>query len=164
MRRKPPEALIELGRAAGSYGVRGWIRVSGDRAALAALGTWWLDGAERRVEQTKMHSSWLLAKLDGIETREQALALKGKGICVPRAALPEPAEGIYYWADLVGLEVVNTQGLVLGVVKGMISSGAQDVMELAGAKGARLLPWVGAVVKRVDLEAGRIEVEWGADW
>jgi 16S rRNA processing protein RimM len=143
LRRKPPEALIELGRAAGSYGVRGWIRVSGDRASLAALETWWLDGGERRVEQTKMHSSWLLAKLDGIETREQALALKGKGICVPRAALPEPAEGIYYWADLVGLEVVNRQGLVLGVVKGMISSGAQDVMELTGAQGARLLPWVG---------------------
>ena len=111
-----------------------------------------------------MHSSWLLAKLDGIETREQAQALKGTAICVPRAALPEPAEGIYYWADLVGLEVVNAQGLVLGVVKGMISSGAQDVMELAGAQGTRLLPWVGAVVKRVDLEAGRIEVEWGADW
>jgi ribosomal 30S subunit maturation factor RimM len=46
----------------------------------------------------------------------------------------------------------------------MISSGAQDVMELTGAQGARLLPWVGVVVKRVDLEAGRIEVDWGADW
>jgi len=83
---------------------------------------------------------------------------------VPRAALPEPADGIYYWADLVGLEVVNAEGLVLGVVKGMLSSGAQDVMELAGASGPRLLPWVSAVVKRVDLEARRIEVDWGADW
>ena len=164
MPRKPPEALIELGRAAEPYGVRGWIKVSGERATLAVLEAWWLDGAERRVEQTKMHSSWLLAKLAGVETREQAAALKGKPICVPRAALPEPADGIYYWADLVGLEVVNAEGLVLGVVKGMISSGAQDVMELAGANGTRLLPWVSAVVKRVDLEARRIEVDWGADW
>ena len=111
-----------------------------------------------------MHSAWLLAKLSGIETREQAEALKGKAILAPRTDLPEPDEGIYYWADLVGLEVVNAQGVVLGVVKGMISSGAQDVMEVAGASGARLLPWVSAVVKHVDLGAGRIEVEWGADW
>jgi 16S rRNA processing protein RimM len=111
-----------------------------------------------------MHSAWLLAKLAGIETREQALALKGKTISAPRAALPEPEQGIYYWADLVGLEVVNAKGLVLGVVKGMVSSGAQDVMELAGTQRTRLLPWVSAVVKRVDLDAGRIEVDWGADW
>ena len=144
--------------------MRGWIKVGGEREALAKLQAWWLDGAQRRVEQTKMHAAWLLAKLGGIETREQAEALKGKAVLAPRAALPETAEGIYYWADLVGLEVVNAQGVVLGVVKGMISSGAQDVMELAGANGTRLLPWVGAVVKQVDLDAGRIEVEWGADW
>src|SRR5262245_3102277 len=119
---------------------------------------------ERRVEQTKPHSAWLLAKLDGIETREQAEALKGKEISAPRAALPEPAEGTYYWADLVGLEVVNAQGVVLGIVKRLFSSGAQDVMELAGESGQKLLPWVSAVVKQVDLEAGRIEVDWGADW
>ncbi len=60
--------------------------------------------------------------------------------------------------------MVNAQGLVLGVVKGVVSSGAQDVMELSGEKRQRLLPWVPAVVKRVDLEGGRIEVDWGADW
>ena len=140
------------------------MKVAGDRAALSALEAWWVEGVERRVEQTKMHSAWLLAKLAGIESREQAQALKGKTISAPRAALPEPEEGIYYWADLVGLEVVNAQGLVLGVVRGVVSSGAQDVMELSGEKRQRLLPWVPAVVKRVDLEGGRIEVDWGADW
>ena len=164
MQRKPPEALIELGRAAGAYGVRGWIKAGGARESLAALRAWWIEGAERPVEQTKMHSAWLLAKLGGIETREQAEALKGKAILAPRAALPEPDEGIYYWADLVGLEVVNAQGVVLGIVKGVLSSGAQDVMEVTGASGARLIPWVGAVVKQVDLGARRIEVEWEADW
>ena len=149
---------------AGAYGVRGWVKVAGDRALLASLPAWWLDAEERRVESTKIHSTWLLAKLAAIETREQAHALKGKAIAAPREALPQPQDGIYYLADLVGLEVVNTQGLVLGVVKGMVSSGAQDVMELQGAKRARLLPWVSAVVKRVDLESRQIEVDWGADW
>jgi len=64
----------------------------------------------------------------------------------------------------VGLEVVNSQGLVLGVVKGLFSNGAHDVMELSGDK-PRLLPWVrDVVVKKVDLPERRIEVEWGSDW
>ena len=144
--------------------MRGWMKVAGDRAVLAALPAWWLDGREWRVESTKMHSAWLLAKLESVETREQAQALKGRTVSARRASLPEPEQGVYYWADLVGLEVVNTQGLVLGVVKGTLSSGAQDVLELQGAKRTQLLPWVSAVVRRVDLEAGRIEVEWGAVW
>jgi len=153
-----------LGRIGGAYGVRGWVKVAGEPDALAAMAHWWVGGVERPVEKTKLHSGWVLAKLAEIETREQALALKGKAVAVPRAALPQPAEGIYYWADLIGLEVVNAQGLVLGVVKSMFSGGAQDVMELSGDKRGRLLPWVPAVVKRVDLEGGRIEVDWGADW
>ena len=111
-----------------------------------------------------MHSGRLLAKLAGIESREQARALKGKRVSVPRSALPAPAQGTYYWADLVGLDVVNAQGLVLGVVKGMFSNGAHDVMELGSDERARLLPFVPAVVKYVDLEGRRIEVDWGADW
>ncbi len=94
---------------------------------------------------------------------EQAQALKGATVAVPREALPETDEGIFYWADLVGLEVVNAQGMVLGVVKGMYSNGAQDVMELSGDR-TRLLPWVPAVVKKVDLPRKQIEVEWGAEW
>ena len=164
MAKGPPEPLIELGRVAGAYGIRGWVKVAGEHAALAAVEKWWVDGVGRCVEKTKPHSGWLLAKIPGIETREQALALKGRSVSAPRRALPQPAQGIYYWADLVGLEVVNAQGLVLGIVKGMLSGGAHDVMELSGEKRQRLLPWVPAVVKRVDLEGRRIEVDWGADW
>ena len=83
---------------------------------------------------------------------------------VPRTALPAAAQGTYYWADLVGREVVNAQGLLLGVVQGMFSNGAHDVMELSGDKRERMLPFVPAVVRRVDLEGRRIEVDWGADW
>jgi len=63
----------------------------------------------------------------------------------------------------VGLEVVNEQGQVLGVVRRIFSNGAQDVMELVGDR-TRLLPWVAAVVKEVDLPNRRVKVEWGADW
>ena len=156
-----------MGRVAGNYGVRGWIRVvpySADPGALEAHTVWRIGEAAYRVEQARVHSGNLLAKLAGIESREQALVLKGGKVALPRAALAEPEAGQYYWADLVGLEVVNSQGSVLGVVQGLFSNGAHDVMELAGDKSTRLVPFVPAVVRKVDLEGRRIEVEWGAEW
>jgi 16S rRNA processing protein RimM len=155
--------LLELGRVAGSYGVRGWIRVERPEQALARCSRWWIGGEAYAVEQTKAHSGALLARLSGIDSREAALALKGEVVAVERAAMPDPGEGHYYLGDLVGLAVVNEQGVALGTVKKFFTNGAQDVMELAGER-ARLLPWVPTVVRRVDLSAGRIEVDWGADW
>src|SRR5262245_42247681 len=152
-----------MGRVAGSYGVRGWIKVERPEAALAECSSWSIGGREYPVEQTKEHSGTLLAKLGGIGSREAALELKGSEVSVRREALPEPEQGKYYLADLVGLQVVNEQGVVLGAVQRFFSNGPQDVMEVVGER-ARLLPWVPAVVKRVDLRSRRIEVEWGADW
>ena len=155
-----------MGRVAGSYGVRGWVKVApqkGVAEALTAATDWWLGEEARRVEQARVHSATVVAKLAGIETREQALALKGLKVAVARSALPDAQDGRYYLADLVGLDVVNGQGEKLGVVRHWYTNGPQDVMEVAGEK-TRLVPWVAAVVKRVDLEAKRIEVEWGADW
>src|SRR5262245_38500947 len=152
-----------MGRVAGSYGVRGWIRVERAEAALPECSRWWIGDREYPVAQTKWHSGDLLAKLEGIEVREAALELKGFEVSVQRDALPEPEQGKYYLADLVGLEVVNEQGQELGVVKRMFSNGAQDVMEVVGGR-THLLPWVSAVVKAVDLKERRVVVEWGADW
>jgi 16S rRNA processing protein RimM len=154
--------LIEFGRVAGAYGVRGWVKVVVDEPeVLATQPVWWIGGGEHKVEDAKVHSGKLLAKLGGIDTPELARKYKGKAVSIPR---PDAGEGRYYWDDLVGLEVVNSQGLVLGVVKGLFSNGAHDVMELSGDK-PRLLPWVpDVVVKKVDLPERRIEVEWGADW
>lgn len=152
-----------MGRVAGHYGVRGWIRVQRPEAALADCSRWWIGGQEYPVEEVKDHSGALLAKLAGIESREAALKLKGAQVAVQRESLPEPEQGKFYLTDLVGLEVVNEQGQALGVVKRMFTNGAQEVMEVVGDR-ARLLPWVPAIVKRVDLEKKQIEVEWGADW
>jgi 16S rRNA processing protein RimM len=152
-----------MGRVAGSYGVRGWIRVERPQAALADCSRWWIGGNEYPVEETKPHSGTLLAKLGGLGSREAALELKGLEVSVRREDLPAPEQGKYYLADLVGLQVVNEQGAVLGVVEKFFSNGPQDVMEVVGER-RRLLPWVPAVVKEVDLQKRRIEVEWGADW
>ena len=155
-----------MGRVAGAYGVRGWVKVapqSGVEASLAAAQEWWLGEERRRVERARRHSATVIAKLEGVDTPEQARSLKGREVSVAREALPQPGEGHYYLADLLGLEVVNAQGVALGVVRQWLTNGPQDVMEVAGER-TRLLPWVPAVVKRVDLEAKLIEVQWEADW
>ncbi len=153
-----------MGRVAGSYGVRGWIKVQRPEAALPACRKWWIGGTEYTVEEARAHSGTLLAKLAGIGSREAALKLKSATVSVRRAALPEAGEGHYYLADLVGLEVVNRSGVALGIVKRLFSNGAQDVMEVAGNGKTRLLPWVPSVVKTVDLLLKQVHVEWDADW
>jgi 16S rRNA processing protein RimM len=128
-----------------------------------AVRQWWLGSDCFDVTATRIHGATVLAKLAGIETRERARELKGRTVAVPREALPEPEQGKYYLADLIGLEVVNEQGEALGVIRRAYWNGAQDVIEVAG-EATRLIPWVSAVVKGVDLPKKQVRVEWGADW
>lgn len=154
-----------MGRVAGPYGIRGWLRVvpySDQRDALVGLSEWWVGDEPHRVEGAKLHGAVVVAKLEGLQTPEAALVLKGGTVSVPRVSLPAAEAGRYYYADLVGLEVLNLQGERLGRVASLSSNGVHDVMALD--EGGRLLPWIPQVVRRVDVEARRIEVDWGADW
>ena len=155
-----------MGRVAASYGVRGWLKVApggGVAAALSQTKEWWIGERPFAVAEAKLHGASVVAKLEGVESREQALALKGARVAIPRAALSQPDEGHYYLVDLLGLEVLNQQGERLGAIAQWITNGAQDVMELTGER-SRLIPWVSAIVKRVDLERRQVVVEWSADW
>src|SRR4051812_43194693 len=147
-----------MGRVAGSYGVRGWIKVApggGVRDTLPAVKEWWIGDMPYEVAEARVHGAGVVAKLQGIESREQALKLKGAAVEVERSALPQAGSGHYYLADLVGLEVWNEQGERLGAVKRLFTNGAQDVMEVAGER-THLIPWVAAIVKQVDLAARRM--------
>jgi 16S rRNA processing protein RimM len=170
-------AVVVLGEVIGPYGVRGWLKVRTYTEAPDALlghATWWLkpargsDWREYDRRAGKLHSGTLLAELAGVDTREAALALKGFEIGVPRATLPEAPENEIYWEDLVGLAVVNRAGVLLGEVCGMTEHGAHPLLRVARAPGSpgpeRLIPFVPAIVVRVDRDAGRIEVDWGEDY
>ncbi len=161
-----------MGRIFGSWGVKGGVRVdpyTEDPETLATYKTWLVgregEWKEYKVLEARLHTTQVVAQLAGLDDRDAALKLKGSEVAVPRETLPEPDDGSYYWSDLVGLEVVNTGGEALGVVKEMFSNGAQDVIDVvAGEAGEvkRLIPWT--AVQRVDLKARRIEVEWQLDW
>lgn len=148
--------------------MRGWVRIvpwTGEVGAAAEYPKWWLGPGrkEMQVVSARQHGAKLIAKLAGVETPEAAQLLKGCTLAVPRAALPEAGPGRYYWADLVGAEVVNRSGASLGRVGRVFDNGAHDVIEVEGER-QRLLPWVEGVIERVDTGARRIEVDWEADW
>ena len=175
-RRQPEDELkqeraggwVELGRIEGAWGLRGWVRIepwTGEVGAAAGYPQWWLGPGrnEMRVVSARQHGAKLIAKLAGIETPEAAQLLKGATLAVPREALPEPEAGRYYWADLVGAEVVNRRGASLGRVAKVTHNGAHEVIEVAGER-IRLLPWVQGVIDTVDPGARRIVVDWETDW
>lgn len=163
-----------MGRVAAPHGVRGWVKVvpwSQDPAALIGHDVWWVkkpaaDGwREIRVVRARMHGAALVAELTGVATREEAAALRGSEVAVPRAALETPATNEYYWSDLEGMDVVNRSGVRLGCVIGLTESGAHPLLRVAGADGLeRLIPFVAAHVDRVDAPARRIDVDWEADY
>jgi 16S rRNA processing protein RimM len=166
-----PEDLVVMGRVVGPYGVKGWLKVQPYTEYpenLCDYANWWIGGAgqwqEQAVLESAVHGATVVAKVSGIETREAAALLKGSEVAVPRTELPATGENEYYWADLIGLEVVNEQEEVLGKVAGHLSTGAHDVMRVVDGETERLLPFVDAVIRKVDMQARRIRVDWGADW
>jgi 16S rRNA processing protein RimM len=165
----PPD-LVVMGRIAVPYGVRGWVNVNPDTEVLDGLfdyPVWWVQTEagwrEFSIEEAKVHGDHLVAKLEGVEDRDQAFRLKGKPIAVLREELPEPEEDEYYWSDLVGLEVENLQHVKLGVIAELFATGANDVIVAKGDR-ERLIPFIDQVVLEVDLAARRMLVDWDADF
>ena len=160
-----------MGRVVAPYAVRGWIKLQTFTEYLDSLldyPVWRLgkDGRWRdyRVLDGKIHGQYLMAGLEGVEDRTAAEALMGLDVAVLREEMPEADEDEYYWDDLIGLDVVNLVGEALGRVEGLLETGANDVLQVRDGETERLLPFVDAVVKEVDLEAGRLVVDWGLDY
>jgi len=171
------DAIVVMARVMVPYGVNGWIKArpfSEAPDALLGYERWWLRAAESTVWRevvpvsARMHSGLVLAQFPTIETREAALALRGAEIGVPRDAMPALEGGAVYWADLVGLDVVNRAGIALGQVVEVQEYGAHPVLRVAPGQAEgrpeRLIPLVAAHVDRIDLSARRIEVDWQPDY
>ncbi len=173
------------------YGLKGWVKLythSEESSGLAQFDVWWIaattdgnaasskgggksGGASRdwrRVvpEQTGEHSGVLIAKLPGVNDRDAAFALKSFEIAVPRSEFAARGENEYYWAELIGLDVVNRQGELLGSVTQLMDLGPHQVLQvrLQGETAERLIPFVEQYVDSVDLAQKVIRVDWGADF
>lgn len=185
-----PDDAVELGRIQDAWGVKGWVRIhphSADTSALLASSDWYLQPPEARfargfsafsghvqahVAEIKTHSDGIVARLEGMDDRNAAEALKGVRISVPRSAFPPAADGEFYWVDLIGLDVVNREGVHLGVVRDLMPTGPTSVLVMEYTEtvdgvdktAERMVPFVAAYIDDVDLKARRITADWQTDY
>ena len=177
-----PADAIEVGRIADAWGIKGWFKIlpySASPEALFSSKRWFLQPAEKgpkvfdgtvllRIKEAREHSDTVVASSHEVPDRTAAESLRGARIFVSRASFPTPDADEYYWVDLLGLDVVNREGLPLGQVKDLMATGPQTVLVLAfeqdGKPQERMIPFVSAYIDQVDLAARRITVDWQPDY
>lgn len=185
-----PDDAVEMGRILDAWGIKGWVRIqphSADTEALFTSDHWFLQPPEARfargfsafsgcvsveVAEVKAHADGLVARIEGVDDRSAAEALKGCRISLPRSAFPEPADGEYYWVDLIGLNVVNREGEHLGVVRDLVSTGPTSVLVLGATETVdgepkeieRMIPFVDRYIDTVDQAKRCITADWQKDY
>lgn len=167
-----PSHPVIVGQVAGVFGVKGWIKVRSDTSPydnILNYSPWYLqlngNWVAYELLAGQKHSKGLIAQLKGCDDRDQAAELVGREIAISREQLPAASEGEYYWSDLIGLEVRNTRGELLGKVDKLMETGANDVLVVKGERGETLIPYVkNHYILSVDLAAGSIQVDWELDY
>ena len=161
---------VVLGQVGGAFGVQGWVRIQSytdppanilkyERWQLGRAGQW----REVEVEDGKETAKGVLAKLVGVETPEDARLATGSEIAVTREELPKPAPGEYYWSDLEGLAAFGQNDQPLGRIEEFRATPAGTVVVIRGER-QHWVPFVKERIVSVDLDAGRVVLDWDADW
>ena len=188
---KLPDDAIEVGRILDAWGVKGWLKVlphSTDPEALFAAKSWFLQVPDAKfrpgfnafsgtvsisIDEAKTHSDSVVAKVSGFDDRTAAEALRGARIFLPRSSFPAAAKDEYYWVDLIGLHVVNREGVALGSVRDLMATGPHSVLcveytatreDGSSATLERMIPFVSVYVDSVDTAAKLITVDWQPDY
>ncbi len=183
-----PSDAIEVGRIADAWGIKGWFKIipySASPEALFSSKRWFLLPPEPRpgvvakaplfkgtqllkILIAKVHADTVVVQADGVDDRNTAELLKSCRIFIGRSSFPTASKNEYYWVDLLGCEVANREGVVLGTVKDLMSTGPQTVIvaerEVEGKAVETLIPFVDAYVDTVSLEDKRITVDWQLDY
>ena len=168
-----PGRRILLGKVAGALGLRGEVKLESwtePRGAIFRYQPWTLrdaQGNEREISgvQGRETGKHVVATFPDVADRDSADALRGLEIYVPRTALPPAKAGEFYWADLEGLRVVTVDGIALGTVSHLFSTGANDVLVARDDERERMIPFVQPqYVTSIDIDAGVITVDWDPDF
>lgn len=186
-----PLDAVEVGRVLDAWGIKGAIKVkpfASDPQALFSSRRWLLKPAEvdptrpdplagqrsssvppvLRVSSAQPHGEVIVVQSLDIPDRQAAESLRGVRVFVARSSFPTPSADEYYWIDLIGLSVINREGIVLGVVESLIDTGPHSVLRVcldgAADQDVRLIPFVAAYIDDVSLSERRISVDWGLDY
>jgi len=166
--------FIVVGKISAAFGIKGWVKINSFTDPIdniLQLKPWYLQARQPhqhwnrvKVIAGRTHGKQIVAQLEGVNDRNQAELMRGLEIAVKRDQLPETQEDEYYWVDLEGLKVVTRDGVDLGVVDSLLATGANDVLVVKGER-ERLIPYVmKEFVLDVDLDAGKIVVDWDPDF
>ncbi len=169
------EELVALGKISGVFGVKGWVKVhsyTDPREKIIEYGTWQLKHQGQwqtvQLEGGQRQGKTVVAKLAGLDDRDEAMLYRGDEIAIYRNQLEQLVEGEYYWHQLEGLRVVTIDGVELGTVDHLLETGANDVLVVRGGedgKKERLIPYtVGHAVTEVDLASQLITVDWDPEF
>lgn len=164
-----PSRLIRVGRVAGAFGVKGEVKITAftDKPqALLAYGVLLREdgSAGLTLVSGRAQKNEVVARAKEIATREEAEALRGLFLHVPREAFPEPDEDEFYLADLIGLTAVSPAGEPLGKIAGVRDFGAGDILEIQPASGAAWqVAFTVANVPTVDVNGGKVVVDRPAE-
>jgi len=160
------DSRILIGQVSGCFGVKGWLKVfsySDPRENICTYKDWIIDGKLYESVHSKKNGKLVVAKLNGVDDKETAQTFIGKKIEIEPQQLANLNKGQYYWRDLVGLTVSNMQGVAFGKVKGMLETGANDVVITKGDR-ERLIPFiVDKTIIKVDIEQQTLLVDWHED-
>ena len=175
------EKLI-VGKISGVYGVKGWVKVYSDtdpREGITDYNPWYVkqsghgkgEWREIQLENGRRQAKTVIAKLEGVDDRDAAMQLTGALIAISPDQLQSLSEDEFYWRELIGLRVINREGIELGTVHRLMDTGANDVLvvsaDTSDEQGGKehLVPWTpGQAVLDVDLELGQILVDWDEDF
>lgn len=166
----PTDHLI-VGRVSGLHGIKGWVKVfsyTHPRENILHYSPWYVRSdqtwQELALVDGRIQGKGIIAQLEGYADRNAALDLLGASIAIRRSQLPALEPGELYWVDLIGLQVLSTQGSVLGTVAEVIETGANDVLVVRGER-EHLIPFVrGVYILEVDLSKGYIKADWDPDF
>lgn len=166
-------AQITLGRIVGVHGVKGWVKLHSDCRPREAILDYTQFRATRKgrpeqiltLKDGRAQGKGIIAQFAEIPNRDAAMALIGLNLNIYRDEMPEPEEGEIYWADLIGLTVVNRQDQNLGIVKELFETGANDVLVVKNGKTEILIPFVmGMYIESVDFDKNILYVDWESEW
>jgi 16S rRNA processing protein RimM len=165
------EQHISVGKISGVFGIKGWVKVfsfTDPRENILTYSPWLLKKNDETKTVTivdgQLQGKTIVAQLAGIDDRNQAESLMGWDIFISPEQLPKTAKDEYYWSDLIGLTVETIDGVQFGMVDSLLETGANDVLIVQGER-ERVIPFLqGQTIISVDLDAGKIIVDWDPEF
>ena len=165
------ERRITVGEISGAFGVKGWVKVRSFTEPpenILKYTPWMISskGESREVKpcEGRVQAGSVVVRLEDLNDRDSAQALRKFEISVARDQFPKPKNGEYYQVDLIGLLVKTVEGLTLGRVMSILETGANDVLVVQGER-EHLVPFVqGIYVKAVCLDQGELTVDWDPEF